>query len=272
MFLGGRDRGPRESSCRPLSKRQIEVVAAVCAHGCVPRGDQRRNVKGPLGQSSGSGPFFQSRPFRQQRRPLHDVILEVGVSDLGFSSLHPPAHGNAGFMHRIRIAGNQRMPPIEITALGDQLVTATGRQPVQGSHVLRREPDTVWNLVGPVRIILAGAQPGIQQSAGNMGEIDLAGILVLELLEATPRAAVAQAFPFGVGHLLQRLGFPKESLLARGRLGSCGHESRRFRIAVGLTSLGALTAQVQVGWPGGEQKAGETLALLFKIVSQTIGL
>src|SRR6202022_1544781 len=60
-----------------------------------------------------------------------------------------------------------------------------------------------------------------------MGEIDLAGILVFELFQAAARATVAQALPFGAGHLFQRLGFPEESLLARGRLGRCGHASRR---------------------------------------------
>jgi hypothetical protein len=50
-----------------------------------------------------------------------------------------------------------------------------------------------------------------------MGEIDLAGILVLEFFQAAARAAVAQAFPFDAGHFFQRLGFPKESLLIGGR-------------------------------------------------------
>src|SRR5207342_3142385 len=58
-----------------------------------------------------------------------------------------------------------------------------------------------------------------------MGEVDFTGILVLELFQAAARAAVAQAFPFGVGHFFQRLGFPKESLLTRGRLGLGGHDS-----------------------------------------------
>jgi hypothetical protein len=58
-----------------------------------------------------------------------------------------------------------------------------------------------------------------------MREMDFAGILILKLFEAAARAAVAKAFPFCVGHFLQRLGFPKESLLTGGWLFSCGHES-----------------------------------------------
>src|SRR3954447_9704824 len=56
-----------------------------------------------------------------------------------------------------------------------------------------------------------------------MGEVDFTGILVLELFQAAARAAVAQTFPFGAGHLFQRLGFPEESLLAGNGLGWCGH-------------------------------------------------
>ena len=32
----------------------------------------------------------------------------------------PPAHGDAGLVHGVRIAGHQRMPPCQILALGDQ--------------------------------------------------------------------------------------------------------------------------------------------------------
>src|SRR4051812_30563206 len=81
---------------------------------------------------SGLWPLLQPRPFRQVRRPLHDVIFEIGIRDLAFRSLYPPAHGNAGFMNRIGIARNQRMPPVEIAAFGHELIAAARRQPVEG--------------------------------------------------------------------------------------------------------------------------------------------
>ena len=65
-----------------------------------------------------------------------------------------------------------------------------------------------------------------------MGEIDLAGILILELFQAAARAAVTQALPFGVGHLFQRLGFPEESLLARRTFGCGCHGSQGFPVAL----------------------------------------
>src|SRR5258705_10355716 len=53
---------------------------------------------------SGLWALFEPSSLRQVRRPLHDVIFEIGVRDLVLRSLHPPAHGNAGFMNRIGIA------------------------------------------------------------------------------------------------------------------------------------------------------------------------
>src|SRR6476646_11136865 len=108
-------------------------------------------------RSSGLWPLFEARPLRQMRRPLHDVIFEIGVRDLVLRSLHPAAHGNAGFMNGVGIARNQGMPPVEIAALGHEPVAAARWQPVAGTEVFRRTPDAIRNQVGPVRIVLAGA-------------------------------------------------------------------------------------------------------------------
>src|SRR5215216_4348266 len=79
-----------------------------------------------------------------------------------------------------------------------------------------------------------------------MGEVDFPGILVLELFQAATRAAVAQAFPFGVGHLFQRLGFPEESLLGGSWLGWRGHRPLFFpESLVSQALLGAMAAPLQ---------------------------
>src|SRR5258708_35803244 len=93
-----------------------------------------------------------------------------------------------------------------------------------------------------------------------MGEIDFSGILVLELFQAAARAAVAQAFPFGAGHLLQRLGFPKESLLIGGRRGTDGHAGLRLRRGRGKTPLGGGPAMVETGKAGALPKNPEQLS------------
>ena len=91
---------------------------------------------------------------------MHNVVFEVGIGDLVLGALHPAAHGNAGFMHGVGITRDQRVPPIEIASLGNQLVAAAWRQPVQGADIFRRQPDAIGNLVGTVLIVLAGTEPG----------------------------------------------------------------------------------------------------------------
>ena len=167
------------------------------------------------------------------------MVFEIGVGDFALGALHPAAHRDAGFMHGVRVARHQRMPPVEVAPLRDEAIAAARRQPGQGADVLRRQPHAVRNLVRAVRIVLARAQPGIEQPAGDVGEIDLAGVLILELFQAAPRAAVAQRLPFGAGHLLQRLGFPEQSVLYGGRAGRCGHGFRCFRGGDGSDFYGA---------------------------------
>src|ERR1700744_396291 len=124
------------------------------------------------------------------------MIFEIFVGDLVFGSLYASAHGNAGLVNRIGVTRNQRMPPIEITTFRYQAITAAWRQPVQRAHIGRRQPDAVRNLFGTVLIILAGAKACIQKFAGNVSEIDFAGVFVLKLLEATAGTAIAPAFRF----------------------------------------------------------------------------
>src|SRR5215203_712013 len=151
-----------ESPYRQYNRGRVPFAAAPRAHGCIPRGclrvpvmDQRNSFRGIR---SGFRPLLQPRPLRQQGRPLHDVVLEILIGDLVLGALHPAADGNPGFMHGIGITRNQRMPPVEIASLRDQLVTAARRQPVQGADVLGRQADTIRNLVGTVPVVLAGAQ------------------------------------------------------------------------------------------------------------------
>ena len=80
-----------------------------------------------------------------------------------------------------------------------------------------------------------------------MREMDFAGILILKLFEAAARAAVAKAFPFCVGHFLQRLGFPKESCLIRRWFRSCGHKSQKSVGGGDQALLGVAMPMAQAG-------------------------
>jgi hypothetical protein len=67
-----------------------------------------------------------------------------------------------------------------------------------------------------VAIVLAARRAEVEQLAGDVGRIDLAGVLVLDLVQAALAAAVAERFPFGAIESLERK-LPEFSPPARGR-------------------------------------------------------
>lgn len=64
-----------------------------------------------------------------------------------------------------------------------------------------------------VAVVGALAGLGIEQVAGHVGEHQLLGVLVDQLVQAALAAAVAQGLPLRHGHLLQALRLPKWGVL-----------------------------------------------------------
>src|SRR5690606_2771078 len=112
-----------------------------------------------------------------------------------------------------------------------------GRQRGDGAYVLRRQAQAVGHALGAAKIVGAPAQLGIEQPASDAGEVDIAGILVLELGQAALAAAVAERFPLRRRHRLQRLGFPERLIHAliwafrRRRSRMAGSRPRRRTMA-----------------------------------------
>src|SRR5665213_2298866 len=57
------------------------------------------------------------RRLRQFQRPAHDVVLEILVRHIDLRGADTASYRDAGGMHSFRIAGDQRMPPVEVLAL-----------------------------------------------------------------------------------------------------------------------------------------------------------
>ena len=93
-------------------------------------------------------------------------------------------------MHGIGVPGNERMPPVEVTTLGDEPVGAGRRQPRQLPHVGGSEPDAIRHFGLPTGIVRAAARRLVEQPAGDVRPRDLARILILELVQAAAPAAV----------------------------------------------------------------------------------
>src|ERR1700691_4507421 len=52
------------------------------------------------------------RSLRQLERPIDDVVLKVGVRHIHFRRADAAAYRDAGAVHRFRITGDKRMPPV----------------------------------------------------------------------------------------------------------------------------------------------------------------
>ena len=83
------------------------------------------------------------------------------------------------------------------------------RKPGKLRYIDGIELEAVGNQAMAVGIVGATAGFAVEQVAYHGGRVDLGGVLVLELDQAAAAAPVAQAFPFGPGHLDEALSFPE---------------------------------------------------------------
>ncbi len=118
------------------------------------------------------------------------------------------AHRNAGLMHRLRVAGDERMPPGKPAAFLHAPVAAGRGKPGQRAHLFRRQVDAVGHLREAVFVVRAAALADVEERAGKPRQDDLARVLVLQLVQAAAAAAVTEPLPLFGGHVFQRLRFP----------------------------------------------------------------
>jgi hypothetical protein len=85
------------------------------------------------------------------------------------------------------------VPPVEIPALGDQTVTAGRRQPADLAHCLRRQLNAVRHGCLAIVIVLATTAFSIEQRAADRSPGDLGTVPILELVETTEPATIAEA-------------------------------------------------------------------------------
>ena len=123
------------------------------------------------------------------------------------------AHRLAGLVHGAAAAGDKGMPLWQALPLRQQAV-GTGRgQPVILGNLVVGDLQAVRLFLKAVAVVGALAGLGIEQVAGHVGEHQLLGVLVDQLVQAALAAAVAQGLPLGRGHLLQALHLPKGGVL-----------------------------------------------------------
>lgn len=122
---------------------------------------------------------------------------------------HLAAHRLTSLVHGAAAAGDKGMPLRQALPLRQQAVGAGRGQPVELGNLVEGYLQAVRLFFEAVAVIGTLAGLGIEQIAGHVGEHQLLGVLVNELVQAALAAAIAQGLPLGRGHLLQTLHLPK---------------------------------------------------------------
>ena len=123
------------------------------------------------------------------------------------------AHRLASLVHGAAAAGDKRMPLWQALPLRQQAIGAGGGQPVELGNLVVGDLQAVRLFFKAVAVVGALAGLGIEQVAGHVGEHQLLGVLVDQLVQTALAAAVAQRLPLRHGHLLQALRLPKGGVL-----------------------------------------------------------
>ena len=76
-------------------------------------------------------------PLGPPDRPAHYAVLELVVRHVVLPGADAAAHRDAGLVHGLGVAGDQRVPPVEVVAVGHQPVAAGRRQPDDSVDVTR---------------------------------------------------------------------------------------------------------------------------------------
>jgi hypothetical protein len=83
------------------------------------------------------------------------------------------------------------VPIVQILSFGHQSIGAGDREPAQLTHHVRRQPDAIGDTLVTARIVDAFTGLAVEQLAADIGEMNFARVLVLELDQAAAPAAVA---------------------------------------------------------------------------------
>ena len=97
------------------------------------------------------------------------MVLQFVVRHIEFVGANAPAHRYPGGVYAVGIAGYQRMPPVEVMALGQQYIGAGRRKPFDLFEAFGRQPDAIIDQVQPAFVIAAAAAVSVEESATNVG-------------------------------------------------------------------------------------------------------
>jgi hypothetical protein len=110
---------------------------------------------------------------------------------------------------------DERVPPEKIPSLADEPIAARWGQPFDPAHGGGIDLDAFRHPFLAIGVIRALAASNVEQTAGKAGEMDLARILILDLVQTAPATPVAKCLPFHVVEVFQV--FPAPETVFDGR-------------------------------------------------------
>jgi len=153
-------------------------------------------------------------------------------------------------VHRLAITADEIMPVGQRFALGAQAIGAALRQPLEVVDLCLGQCQAVGNMAAAVLVIAAARSGKVEQAARDIGGIDAARILILQLVQAAFAAAVAQSLPLPGVEAGERR-FPKGALRCR----PCRHHFTHFASSA-ATLPGAPSSTSVEGSSSGSSASG----------------
>lgn len=134
-------------------------------------------------------------------RPFDDVLFPVDFAGKAFLRPHLVDDRHTGLVGAGRVPRDQRVPVIQLLALGQQAIGTGPGDPGQFVDIGRCQHDTIGHDRLAQRVLLAPAGLGIKQLAADIRVQVQTAVLVLELDETAFSATITQGFPLIAGHL-----------------------------------------------------------------------
>ena len=107
-------------------------------------------------------------------------------------------------MNAVAIAADQIMPVGQRFASFAQHISAGRRQPFETADFALGQPQTVGHERSPVLVVATLRRLHIEQFARDIGRINPAGVVILDLVQAAFAATVAKRLPLRVVQCFER--------------------------------------------------------------------
>ncbi len=132
-------------------------------------------------------------------RPAHDVIEQLILRNIVLGRSGAAAQETPALWTVSREPRNRVVPGIKVLAFVDEAIGAGGRQPFDLAHPLGGQLDAIRHLGLAAGVVGTTAGVCLEQPADDIGEMNLAGVLVLQFDEGSSGRSRRTGLPIPPG-------------------------------------------------------------------------